>query len=76
MKTPIKMEAVTSSQLAAVGYDPESETMAIRFKNGSLYHYYHVSAEQHHALVSAESIGKHFTQNVKWSFEYQRQEEQ
>ena len=68
------MEAVTSSQLSSVGYDPESQTMAIRFKNGSVYHYYDVSPEQHQALVTAPSIGKYFTQHVKWNLKYERQE--
>jgi KTSC domain len=63
------MHPVESSQIAAIGHDAESSTLAIRFKAktgpGSLYHYANVTAEQFEAFRAAPSIGSHFGVNFK-----------
>lgn len=66
----IEMQSVESWQIAALGYDAETQTLAIRFKNWkgeatSLYHYQNVSAAEFEALRDADSIGRHFGQNIK-----------
>lgn len=66
----IEMQSVESSQIAALGYDAETQTLAIRFKNWkgeatSLYHYQNVSAAEFEALRDADSIGRHFGQHIK-----------
>lgn len=75
----MNLQPVTSSQIHAVGYDPASQTLAIQFKSkngpGSVYHYADVPPEQHAALVGAESIGKHFGQNIKGRYQHTKQEE-
>lgn len=78
----IAMKPVTSTQLAAVGYDPESKTMAVQFHpsksrgeaEGPVYHYTGVEQDDHDKLVGAESVGKHFAAHVKFSFPYEKQE--
>ena len=67
---PIPLTPVTSSQLAAYGHDPSTNTLAIRFKGhgdrpGSLYHYANVTAEQFEAFQAAESKGSHFIRTIK-----------
>lgn len=62
-KPAIPLTPVESSQIAAVGH--AGDVLAVRFKGGQLYHYTGVSAEQHQALVGAESIGKHFNANFR-----------
>lgn len=69
-KGPIPLTPVTSSQLAAIGHDPATNTLAIRFNGkdgriGSLYHYANVTAEQFEAFQAAESKGSHFIRNIK-----------
>ena len=72
-----------SSQLNAVGYDADSQTLAIEFKNWkgeptSLYHYSGVTQEQFDAFNTAESKGKHLGQFIKPfpdSFPYTRIDE-
>ena len=59
------MSPVKSSQIESVGHDPETSTLAIRFKSGGTYHYQNVSADQHNDLVSAESVGSHFHNGIK-----------
>lgn len=61
----MNMQPVTSSQIAAVGHDPETNTLRIEFKKGGVYEYEGVSAEEHQALIGAESIGRYFGQNLR-----------
>jgi len=56
----IKLTPVKSSTIAGIGYDPKSQTMAVKFKSGSTYRYSGVSAAAHQSLVNAKSIGKQF----------------
>jgi len=60
--TTITMDSVESSQIEAVGYAAESQTLAIQFKAkgtapGSLYHYSNFSPADWEVLRAAESIG-------------------
>jgi hypothetical protein len=61
----VKLEPVTSSNIAAVGYDHATRTLGVQFKSGGTYHYHDVSPEEHRALVSADSIGSHFHQHIR-----------
>ena len=54
----ITLSAVKSSQIEAIGH--EGTTLAVKFKNGNVYHYANVSADQFNAFKSADSIGSHF----------------
>jgi hypothetical protein len=70
MTQPIAMQSVESSQLSKIGHDPETSTLAIRFKNWkgeetSLYHYANVDADTFAAFLAAESKGRHFGQHIK-----------
>lgn len=69
MKPTIAMQPVVSSQLAAIGHDAESNTLAIQFASktgaGSLYHYRNFTAEDFTAFAAAESVGKHFYAHIK-----------
>lgn len=70
-RTPITMMPVDSSQIAAIGHDPNTETLAIRFKPkdgmvvGSLYHYAGVDASLFGAFRAAPSTGNFFYANIK-----------
>lgn len=66
----IAMDAVDSSQIAAIGHDAESNTLAIQFKNwkgepSSVYHYENFTAEQFSEFKDAPSIGSHFGKHIK-----------
>ena len=69
----IEMHPVESSQLVAIGHDPETRTLSIRFYSGwgekkrvgSLYHYQNFTAEDFAAFRDAESKGKHFGAHIK-----------
>lgn len=69
MKSTIKLTPVESSQLSAIGHDPASNTLAIRFpeKNGTsrVYHYSGVDAEFFDRFLHAESKGSFFIREIK-----------
>ncbi len=63
---------VESSQIVSIGHDPETQTMEIEFKDRHgvqrapiVYLYSNVTAEDHAALIGAESIGRHFGAFIK-----------
>ncbi|MBB1602001.1 KTSC domain-containing protein [Variovorax sp. UMC13] len=62
----INMTPVASNQVAAIGYDTGTKTLAVTFARGdSLYQYPHVEPEVHAAFIAAESIGKYFGVHIK-----------
>ena len=66
MKQPkIALKKVKSSAIQAVGYHAPSQTLRIQFTGGAVHEYPNVDANTHAALVGAESIGKHFNQNLR-----------
>lgn len=64
--------SVSSSNIAAIGYDPDSNTLEIEFNDGSIYQYFGVSALVYQELMDAPSHGKYFAQNIKNDYEYQK----
>ena len=65
--TPIPMEAVTSNQVGAIGYDPATKTLAVTFSRGPghIYHYPNVDEKVFADFMAAESKGVFFGQNIK-----------
>lgn len=68
----ITMIPVQSSQIAAIGFDEPTLTLAITFVKGGVYHYLGVSRNQFEALRDASSIGSAFYRMIKGRYEYQR----
>lgn len=54
-----------SSQIHSIGYDKESKTFEIVYKNKSKYHYYNVAEELWQQAQSAESVGKFCSAHIK-----------
>ena len=57
-------QAVKSSNLAEVGYDPMKEVLEVRFQNDAIYSYEKVSLKTYIELIGAHSIGAYFRENV------------
>jgi hypothetical protein len=64
--------AVSSSNIATVGYDSPSSTLEIEFHDGSVYQYFDVPSSIHNELVGAASVGGYFASNVKGAYRYAR----
>ena len=65
----ITLQAIQSSQIAAIGHCPATETLAVQFfRKGApadVYHYANVTATEYAAFAGAESVGKHFYAHIK-----------
>ena len=59
------LQPVESSNIAAVGHDPETNTLRVQFRSGQVYDYQDVPAEVHAALINASSIGSHLHNHIK-----------
>lgn len=58
------MRPVTSSNIAAVGYDAERRELRVRFRGGSEYAYADVPADVAAALVDAPSVGGYLAREI------------
>lgn len=65
-------QPVSSTHLSEVGYDASTKTLEIRFNNGAVYQYFAVPPEEYRQLITAGSIGKQFTLNIKKVYQYAR----
>lgn len=68
----MEMIPVTSSNIEAIGYDVESETLQVEFKNGSTYQYFDVPERVFEQLRDADSVGAYLSSNVKGVFRFSR----
>jgi hypothetical protein len=60
------MIPVRSSNLEAVGYDPATREMRVRFKKGGqTYVFENIDPKEHDALVGADSVGAHFHNHIR-----------
>lgn len=81
MTPSIEMIDVESSNINAVGYDPDSRTLAIRFWKGrgdsktigDTYHYPGVPQDIYDALKDADSVGKYFHRHIRNEFQGEKQ---
>lgn len=73
MRCIVERIPVSSSNLAYVGYDTESLTLEIGFRNGSVYQYFQVPIDLYRGLLSAASHGSYFDAHIKkGGFPYKR----
>jgi hypothetical protein len=61
----MEMIRVASSAMDAVGYDPKSQQMQIRFHQGDTYTFCRVPQVIFDGLLSARSKGRYYDQYIK-----------
>jgi hypothetical protein len=61
----MKRKAVDSSAVVSVGYDRKSKTLEIEFPSAHVYQYFDVPADEHKALLNADSLGQYFNAEIK-----------
>jgi hypothetical protein len=66
----MNMIPVSSTNLAAIGYDEESNTLRVEFRTGGTYDYFDVPEREFEALRTASSHGQYLAQNIKGSYRY------
>ncbi len=62
--------SVSSSNIAAVGYDESTETLEVEFNSGLVYEYDAVPKTIYESMIIANSVGIFFNENVKGRFDY------
>lgn len=65
-----RMEPVDSSNIEAIGYDPGSRSLYIRFLSGTSYVYSEVDEWVHQELMQADSKGSYFNRQIKPNYTY------
>ena len=65
---------VDSSNIKAVGYDPESKTLEVEFQSGAVHAYEGVPADKHAAFIKAKSAGGFFHTHIRGRFKGSRAE--
>ena len=66
------MQAVSSSNVTAIGYDANDQTVYVQFLNGSTYAYVGVPEHEFENLRTASSVGSYLNRNYKNVYPYQR----
>ena len=66
------MIRVSSSNLWAVDYNPQTQTLTIQFRSGHIYEYYNVAQNVFEALLAASSKGKYHHRYIKDRYPYRR----
>ena len=62
----MERQAVSSSNIESIGYNPDSETLEVEFKKtGKVYEYYNVPQFMYERLMEAPSIGVFFNAEIK-----------
>ncbi len=61
----IPLEEVESSNIVAIGYHRQSQTLRIRFQGDRYYDYPMVPESEYELLMAAESKGKFFNSRIK-----------
>ena len=68
----VAMINVSSSNVDAIGYDENSQTLYVRFTNSTLYIYKGVPVGEFEGLRNAPSVGSYLHRNIKNLFPYER----
>jgi len=66
------MYSVSSSNIAAVGYDVEDQVVYVQFLNGSTYIYKGVPEHEFENLRTSSSVGAYLNRNYKNIYPYER----
>jgi len=66
------MHGVDSSNVAAIGYEEDSQTLQVEFKNGTTYQYFDVPLAIFEGMRDATSVGQYLNQHIKGAFRYSR----
>jgi hypothetical protein len=61
---------VPSRSVASVGYSESTRTLAIEFRNGSIYEYFDVPRAVYHALLKSTSLGRYVNVNIRNVYRY------
>ena len=67
-------EKARSSNVDSVGYDPTTQELQVKFRNGALYRYALVPQEVYDEFKSLNFSGRFLNSTIKGAYEYERVE--
>lgn len=65
-------EKAQSSNIDAVGYDPTSQELQVKFRSGATYRYLMVPPEVYDEFKDLKFSGRFLNSTIKGAFEYER----
>jgi len=68
----VEMIQISSSNLAAIGYEAQNEVAHVQFLNGAEYIYKGVPQHEYEGLLNAPSAGSYLNRNFKNVYPYER----
>ncbi|MBX5446724.1 KTSC domain-containing protein [Sphaerobacter sp.] len=69
----MQRQAVESSMIRSVGYDPQHQILEIEFvKSGDVYQYRDVPQPVYQDLLTATSHGQYFQAHIRGEYPYQK----
>lgn len=71
-KIAMRRREVESSNIKSIGHSYPRRLLEIEFKDGNIYRYKGVNHKTYRALMNAESKGKEFHKNIKYSYPYKK----
>lgn len=63
---------VSSSNIAAVGYESETETLEVEFLSGAVYEYKNVPDAVYDQFINASSLGSFFNREISKVYAYEK----
>jgi len=66
----VDMIYVDSSNIEAIGYDPNAQELHVQFLSGITYVYYNVPENVYEEIMDAPSKGSYFNRIIKGVYEY------
>ncbi|OQA49773.1 MAG: hypothetical protein BWY45_03479 [Euryarchaeota archaeon ADurb.Bin294] len=63
---------VSSSNIAAIGFDPKTSVLEIQFNSGHIYQYFGVPNAVYDGLMAADSHGQFFHKFIRNIYQYSR----
>jgi len=64
------MIPISSSNISAVQYDEQQQTLQVKFINDTIYQYAGVPAEVYKAFMGAPSKGRFFADMIKRTYQF------
>ena len=65
----MQRDAVESTSLRSVGYDPADRTLEVEFNSGGIYRYLDVPPDIYRTFRQDESLGRYFARNIRNTYE-------
>ncbi len=66
----MKMKSISSSHVTGAGYDENTKTMDVSFKNGATYRYSFVPLGVYEGLIGASSAGAYMHSAVRGRYDF------